>query len=383
MAAVLVAMAVVGAACGSDSDEASDTTENAADSSSGSSTALVDEAKQIVEAGSAPLTFEAPGLAIEVGTELEGKSIVFISAALEYDFTQNILGGMEEAAAEAGVEIQAFDAKGDTTTATRQIEQAISQKASLIVIMSFSTKLLEAPIKEAKAAGIPVIMALDGDPAAPTADEVETGVAGKVSFCYSCAGELMAAVAVAQTEGDVNAVVVGVPDSDAAVLEGDGFTSELERLCPDCKAEMTGAPTAQWATQLPTIATSAVQDPEVNMIVPLWAALMDVMKPSLLAAGAEDRISAVTYNAVETSMTDLQNGEFITGIVASPEDWLGWAVMDQSFRVLTGADAVADENIGSRIFTEANKEDAEPATGPIFGDVDFRAEYLALWGLDS
>ena len=55
--------------------------------------------------------------------------------------------------------------------------------------------------------------------------------------------------------------------------------------------------------------------------------------------------------------------------------------MDQYFRALTGAEAAPDEHVGNRAFTAANLADADPDAGANYGGVDFRAEYLALWGL--
>jgi ribose transport system substrate-binding protein len=279
--------------------------------------------------------------------------------------------------------IVALDAKGDTSTASRQIQQAISQDAAAIAIMSFPAKSLAAPLEEAKAAGIPVIDVFDGDPGLPTAEEAEIGVVGKASFCYTCWGEQAAALVLAQAEGDVHAALVGVPDTPAAVLEAEGFKAELERLCPACKVKEYGSSTAQWGTQVPTIGTAIGQDPNINFVFPVFAALSDMMKPTLLAAGAEGRLSVVTANAIKTSMGDLRNKELVTGVVGAPEDWMGWAVMDQVLRILTGQEVVENATVGSRAFTEENADEIDASGVASYGDVDFAAEYLKLWGLDE
>lgn len=343
--------------------------------------ANVTEAQSILDQLTKPLEFHAPGPAFDVGTKAQGKTLYFISAALGFEFTQNVLKGMQAAADEVGMSIVALDAKGDTSTASRQIQQAISQNAAAIAIMSFSAESLAAPLREAKAAGIPVIDVFDGDPGFPTPEQADIGVVGKASYCYTCFGQQLAAMAVAQGNGDVNAALVGVPDTPAAVLESEGFKSELKRLCPGCKVKEYGSSTAQWGTEVPSIGTAIGQNPNFNFVVPVFAILGDLMKPSLLAAGAEDRLSIVTVNASKTTMADLRNKELITGIVGSPEIWMGWATMDQVLRVLTGEPAVEDSKVENRAFTSANLEDANPDAGANYGPVDFAAEYLKLWGL--
>lgn len=343
--------------------------------------AKVDEAKAIVEEGLKPLEWNAPGPALDVGTQFQGKELYFVSAALAFEFTQNILKGMTAAADEVGMKIVALDAKGDISTAARQIEQAISQDAAAIAIMSFSAASLSAPIEEAKAAGIPVFTVLDGDPGLPTPEEAELGVVGKVTYNYTVLGQQLAALAVAQGEGDVHAALIGVPDTPAAVLESEGFKTELARLCPECQVEEFGSNTAQWGAELPAIGTAIGQNESLNFVVPVFAVLGAIMKPTLLAAGAEDRLSMVTVNTTEPTVVDLQNGEFITGISGNPEDWMGWAVMDQVLRVLTGQPAVADVLVHSRVFTSANAEAYADPKDVIYTDDDYAAEYLNLWGL--
>lgn len=341
----------------------------------------VTEAQAILDELIKPLEFEAPGPAFDVGDQAQGKTLYFISAALAFEFTQNVLAGMKAAADEVGMEIVALDAKGDISIASRQIDQAISQDADAIAIMSFSAESLAAPLKEAKDAGIPIVDVFDGDPGLPTAEQAEIGVVGKASYCYTCFGEQLAAMAVAQGDGDVHAALVGVPDTPAAVLEADGFKAELKRLCPDCTVKEYGSNTANWNTEVPSIGTSIGQDSSINFVVPVFAILGDLMKPSLLASGADERISMITVNASQTTMADLNNEELITGIVGSPELWMGWATMDQILRVLVGEPAAEDSKVSNRAFTAENLEDADPDAGANYGDVDFAAEYLKLWGL--
>jgi ribose transport system substrate-binding protein len=328
----------------------------------------------------APVAFTGPGHPFKVSSSLRGKTFYFISAALSYQFTQIVLSGMKAAADKVGLNIVALDAKGDATVGSRQIEQGISLHVAGIAIANFPYSVMAAPIRDAKAAGIPVFDLFDSDPGLPTADQSSIGVAANVTFCYSCAGKQLAALAVSQSQGKVNAAVINSPDVTVATLEANAFKSRLTTLCPSCKAKIYGVPLAQWATQLPSTATSAVQDPSVNFIVPVFSGMGDIMQANLLAANVSGRVSEISYSATTASLQALQKKQLVTAVLDAPEAWMGWAVMDQVFRVLSGVPPVADEKVPTRAFTSANVADANP-TAPNYGTADFQGGYLKLWGL--
>ncbi|GAA3598206.1 sugar ABC transporter substrate-binding protein [Kribbella ginsengisoli] len=328
----------------------------------------------------APVPLEAPGPAISLSPAMRGKTLYYISQALSYEFSQSVVSGVKEAATRGGVVVKTFDAKGDLTTATRQIEQAVAEKASGIVLQNLSPASLSAPIKAAKEAGIPVIVALDADDGPVSAEDSALGVSARVSACYSCAGTQIANLVVAQSGGELDVAVITSPDLSVAVAESKAFMEELTRLCPSCRPKTYESPVAQWATQLPSIATSIGQDSEIDFVVPVFAAFVDFMRPSLHAAGADERVSIITYNATSTALSALHEKDLITGLVASSENWIGWGIMDQFYRILSGNPPAKSENIGNRAFTAANLTAADPNKGADYG-ADYKRAYLQLWGV--
>lgn len=377
----VLAMALVVTACSS-SKGAGSTSSAAAAASSASSSSSVVSADQMVQNVVAPVTFTGPGHPFKVSSSLKGKTLYFISAALSYQFTQIVLSGMRAAAAEVGLKVVALDANGDATVASRQIQQAISLKVAGIAIANFPYSVLAAPIKSAKAAGIPVFDLFDGDPGLPSPAQASIGVVANATFCYSCAGRQLAAIAVSQSKGNVHAALINSPDVTAATLEANAFKSELLTMCPTCSVTEYGVPLAQWTTQLPSTATSAVQNPKVNFIVPVFSGMGDIMQPNLLAANVAGRVSEISYSATTASLQALQKKQLVTAVLDAPEAWMGWGVMDQVFRVLSGVPAVATENVPNRAFTAVNVADANPEA-PNYGTADFRSGYLKLWGLGS
>jgi ribose transport system substrate-binding protein len=240
-----------------------------------------------------------------------------------------------------------------------------------------------AALKSAKAAGIPVVEVSGRDPQAPPPELSEVGVEAIVSFCYRCAGEQMAEFAVADTDGDVNAVLFDVPEIGVSRLERAGFESKLAELCADCKVRVVEAPLAQWNKDLPSLTTSVLQrDPTVNYLVPLYDSMVALMEPAVARAQAPD-VKVVSYNATEPALTLLKNGQLVAGDVGGMNAWLGWATMDQIVRLLTGNEAVADEKIPHRLFDAENIDsiDLSAPESEWYGDIDLAAEYKQLWGV--
>jgi ribose transport system substrate-binding protein len=383
VALVLLAAAValtVPAACGDDDDSSS----GGGGGGTSSANAGVETAKKEVEALEAPVKFVAPGPAIPVGDKLRGKTIYVVANGLNFPFVQAMLGALKEGAAAVGAKVVAVDGAGDATKASKLVEQGVGRNVDAIIIQSFPAEQLTAALKTAKAAGIPVIELTGRDPQAPPQNLKDVGVEAIASFCYTCAGRQMAQFAVADTDGDVNAVLFDVPEIGVSKLERDGFTSELKKLCPDCKVKVVQAPLAQWNKDLPSLTTSVLQrDPNVNYLVPLYDSMVAIMEPAIAAAQATD-VKVVSYNATEPALTMLKDGKLVAGDVGGMNAWLGWAAMDQIARLATGSEPAADTRIPHRIFTAANIDsiDLSKLETEWYGGIDLASEYKKLWGVE-
>jgi len=367
-------------ACGDDDADSS----SAGGSGGGEASAEVAEARKAVRALEAPVEFVAPGPAIEVGDSLRGDTIYVVANGLNFPFVQAMLGALKQGADAVGAKVVAVDGAGDTTKAAQLVERGVGRNVDAIVIQSFPAEQLTAALRSAKAASIPVVELTGRDPQAPPASLREVGVEAIASFCYTCAGQQMAQFAVADTDGDVNAVLFDVPEIGVSKLERQGFTSELKELCPDCQVKVVDAPLAQWNKDLPSLTTSVLQrDPNVNYLVPLYDSMIALMEPAVARAQATD-VKVVSYNATEPALTMLEDGQLVAGDVGGMNAWLGWAAMDQIARLATDNEPAADVEIPHRIFTADNIDsiDLSAPETEWYGDLDLAAEYTKLWGVE-
>lgn len=347
------------------------------------SSADVAQATSLLAEAEKPVKFEAPGPPIDVGDQLKGKTYFQIVNGLEFPFTQGVVKGAKEAAALLGMNVVVTDGAGSVSQAARLIDQAVGRSVDIIAIYGFDDAALDAPISEAKNAGIPVVMVASQDQAPPTEEQKARGVEAIASFSYSGAGRDAANWMVADSGGNVSVVVFDVPDIGSAAPEKNAFVDQLKKLCPDCKSRIVDSPLAQWQSGLSSQTTSAIQrDPNVNYLFPMFDGMVFSMIPAVSRANAQDRVKITTYNASEALLQDLKDNKPPMGSdIGGSTEWCGWALMDQGVRLLLGQPPAGDVKIPNRTFTSRNTKDLDVGAGQeVLYGADFRAGYRELWG---
>ena len=391
MVAGLVGCGVAVAACGSGAATGASTPGHpaAAATPSGTATASpgVTEAEQLATQSEAPSTWTAPGPSIDV-KGLAGKTVYLITNGAN-QFTETVGAGIVAAGQKAGVHVVTDYTTGGLSSADQGFAAAESQHASAIIVMSFLTSALSTPIKQATSSGIPVIQIGEHDPGPLTSTDQAAGVYQNVSPSYSEAGSLMADFVVADSNGHADVLLLNSPDVGDANVETQAFQAQLAKLCPTCKVKVDGIPEVDRTTQLPPAVSSAiVADPNLNYIVPVFDTMYPDFASALAASSAASRISLVGFDASAAEMSLLQQGSGGWKADGGYDDtWLGWAVMDETFRALLHQPAVANEDIPLRFFTHSTVQGLDFSAGapvdPWFGNPAYQSGFLKLWSLSS
>jgi len=380
----LVALAAVLALVGcSSNDKANEPPAGDETSPTATDTTPTDDGQQAAAAIVATLEqaspFSAAGPAFDASA-MQGKQIGVVVSGETAQFVQDFEAGVKAAADVLGASVNFQDCGYDSTKASQQIEQFVGAGVGAIILQSVDSSAVAAAIGTAKAAGIPVIESTSRDAGEVPADLAEIGVSAIASFCYSCAGEQMAAFAVASTDGVVNALVYNVPGVVVSTQMVDGFRNELARLQPAGQVTVVDAPAADWQANLGTLTTSNLQtNPDLNTLVPVFDSMVDLIEPVLTAAASD--VAIVTYNATAPALTLLKEGRYVTGNVGSSPLWLGWAAVDQAARLLAGEAPIGDIMIPARIFTANNISsiDLTASQQTWYSEADLETEYRALW----
>jgi ribose transport system substrate-binding protein len=373
-AAGVAAIAVAGifalSACTSDTGDGGGSSEAPAD---GADTAA---AQSLVDKYSAAPTWQGPTEPVDIAS-VEGKSIVFIAADFAIPFNAEIASEFEVAAKEIGLDPLVIDGKGAVNTYAAGIEQAISMKAGAIVLLSIGPEVVEAPLLQAEAAGIPVVSAANYT----TGADLPQGITSNVSVDYEMIGGLQSAWAVVQNGGAVDAVSFLAPQFPADVSQSHGQEDQLKELCAACGFSRQEVQVTTFQQNLPAQVRTIVQsEPTVNWFFPTFDALNLFIVPGIEQGGGGDRVQTSSHNALEANLQQVLDGTPQSATIGESLPWWAYALVDQSARLIAGQDE-QEQNVPIRIFTqEVLEEIGSIDSADLYGDVDFRAEYAELWG---
>ena len=325
--------------------------------------------------------FTAPGPKIDA-TGLAGKTVWYIPLDYSDSFFHIVGGQLKIALATANVKLNVCDGKGNPTDITRCMLQAIGAHAGVIIADGPGPSIIGSQMKQAKAAGIPVIEGDILDPDSPVPD----GAAAVVANAASDEGKVFGNAVVSLSNGKANILGVSTLEVQQGKLMLDAAVNALKANCSTCTSTVINVPIAQWSTQLQAdVRSQLAAHPDINYIVVAF----DSMTPFILPALAGKDIPIITQNANLPEMKDLASGNHVVVDVGSDMGWQAWAYADQAFRLMTGNDPVV-ENIPLRAFTPDNVKSltltlTAAASQDWYGAESLNQEmesgFKSLWGL--
>ncbi|HEX5401528.1 MAG TPA: substrate-binding domain-containing protein [Pseudonocardiaceae bacterium] len=331
-------------------------------------------------------SFTAPGPSIDLSS-LRGKSI-FIVPETNNVFNNVNVAQMKTIATAAGITATVYDNQGTSAQWVQGIQTAISQHVSLIILANApDPRALQPQLAAAKAAGIPVVVTHfydDSAPKPPTCEGCAAGVTALETAPFNTAAELLADWVILQAKGNVDALIPIV----GGVIPTPGMQSaiqgEFKQYCPKCTYKFINIPLSDFASGKlgNDIQASVSGDPKVNWIIDQ----LDSMEPATLTtintAGRNGKINVVGYNGSTFAIKDVQGGSSpMVMDVGESAPWIGYATMDQAFRVLLGKPTVS-ESAPVRVFDSTNAAEAgtPPSLTEGYGDAYVNG-FKQLWGM--
>jgi ribose transport system substrate-binding protein len=200
---------------------------------------------------------------------------------------------------------------------------------------------------------------------------------------FEQAGRLEADWVIAETEGDANVLVITSSDARSTVPLLEGLRSEFETRCPGCDVQFVDVPIPEWSTRVQTEVQSAlVRDPDISYVIPIYDSMSQYVVPAIRAADATDRVRISTFNGTPFVLEMLQDDDVVAMDVGENLAWVGFATMDQAFRVIAGEKPAESEHTPLRVFDDSNIDDTgrPPELDRGYGEA-FVAGYRRLWGV--
>ena len=347
-----------------------------------SSPALADmeAAKALVEQYSQLPTFESPGPAFDAKACMADKKMFVIPLTNANPFNAAISQGFVDAAEIVGFELRDWETQLDPAGWIQGINTATAEGFDLIDLQGgLPPEFLVPQITEARNAGLKVTATHNWD---ASTQETPDFMDGAANTDYVTIGKIIAAWTIVQTEGKVNALVLGPDEITPTAPLRDAIIGYLDENCPDCRTNYINVPVNDWATQgQPAVQNALLADPSINYVLPVYDSMSQFIVPAIQIADSSAKI--VSYNGTPFVLDMMRDGDIVEMNVGESLGWVGMAGTDANMRLLCGLDPVTRLNTPAYIFTDENVETAgNPATfNDGYGDVHSTG-FKALWGLE-
>jgi len=338
-------------------------------------------ARKVVAQWEKPPKWQGPTKAIDAKSA-KGKVVDLINLTEEIPALHQWAAVAQAQLQKLGVTANICDAKGTATGITTCITQGIAAHPNVIIAMALTTTFIHSYIAQANAAGIKVITAQTGTPGIPH----NTGAVAEVTFDYPQVGQLLGAwyAASAKCKGSPQ-IITSTSSRQPSAAEVKGIEAAVKKYCPSLKmlpVQNSLIPT--WTTQLPTLTRSDLTAHSgLDYLLPLYDGMTIPMVPAIRQLHLGRKVQIGSFNATPVVMqNELAKSSALSADVGGPNAWYGYALADETLRVLVGAPVVANEHVPLRLFTRANMADinVHATTGTWYGPVKYACHYDKLWG---
>lgn len=328
-------------------------------------------------------TFTSPGDPIDP-TSLKGKSMYFIPLAPN-PFNLSIQESMKSIADEIGIKFTVYNNQGQSSQWVQGMNTAVSAKADIIVLSTApDPRILQPQIAAAKKAGIPVLVTHFYDNSSPLPPDCDgcANVTGILAAPFSEAGKAAADWVIEDSGGKANVLVLGSTEIASSPGTVSTIQKELADACDDCKSTVINIPVADWNTKVQSEVQAAVnKDPSINYVYPLYDAMVAGAVPALTTIGMTDKVKVVSFNGSPFALKFIQDKNVAAMNVGEDTIGIGYASMDQAFRILLDKPLV-EAHTPIRIWDATNVDETgtPPEVGKGYGAA-MSEGYLKLWGM--
>ena len=387
----LVALSLVTAACSSD-DNSSDTTAAETDDTTSEEVDIVAEAKRITELAKAGLVHAAfdsdtdsadivaqtdwlgptePVSSIEAGKNVQ---VIMCAAGTACEVAANYV---VEAAEAAGWTAEIIDGQFNPEVWLTAFDTAISKNPDAIIGIAIPDVAVDAKLAAARDAGI-VTVSIADTPAGSTTNPYDAYVSYRMPLMH----QILAYATIAETDGAANVVLINDSAFPNLVESNAQFTRVIEQ-CTGCSVTQV-----DWTTgdaldpvKADAVVTAALAaNPDANYVVLPYSIGMPSAIEAVRKAGKADAVKVISKDgdAVGLGLVAKGDSPFNAGVGL---DWVAYAGIDQVARGLAGDAYIAGEATGLGIHLWTTEDTAADGSSDYTQWIDFKSEYLSLWGL--
>jgi ribose transport system substrate-binding protein len=291
--------------------------------------------------------------------------------------------GAQQAAEALGWTATIYDGQSDPTVQAKRVQQAIASGADGIITESVDGRSITSGLKDAKAAGIPVVSTSNA--AAPG----EQGYEVDVSPDFDRFGRDIANWMMVDSSGKANVLPYVDREYQSTVSTLNGLVDQL-KACSTCTVESPVNFVAKdVASNLgPQTVSDLRAHPKVDYVHFAFDPAATVQVPAIMQAGLGDKIKASSIIGGEQNLQFIADGQVQAADAVWDNTYQGWASVDQLIRLATNQPPAVSEGVPDRFKFNENlpsiliTKDNLPADGKTYtAPFDYQSEYKKLWGI--
>jgi ribose transport system substrate-binding protein len=383
LAALLILVPIALSACGGGNSSSSETSTEGGSTTAGgggSSSSVVSAAEEAVAEAEEPKTeWKGPS---KSPSPAKGKSVYVIGCSADVEGCVRDFDAAAEAAEEIGWKVTTLQTDGSVQGYNEAYKRAIDSKVDGILSAGIPSPLVEGPLKEAAADGIPVVsMAANNEPGEVGAN-FKGGLYAEVGPNQEEMGAMSGNYIVAESGGE--AIYGVLNDTTYPVLQVRiaGFKSAIEK-CESCedKGEIN-VPVAEIAQKLAPASLQFFRaNPDLNYLFGSYDG-GNVFASQAVRQSGNSEIKIVGQDGSAPNLDMIREGGPEVASAAYSLELIGWAAVDQLNRAFDGEAPAPEwmpENGGIQLRLIV-KENA-PKSGPYVGDFEFEENFRELWGI--
>lgn len=290
--------------------------------------------------------------------------------------------GIAKAAKAIGWEERTFDGGGTPTDQNKQILNAVSWGANVIALIAITPSAVQTGLQAAKKAGALIVSGSSGLSSPNATISPPSGdiwPAFDVSPDYKSLGEHLADWVIADSKGKANIAVYGDKEFDSINAQQTGMVPEL-KSCNSCTVSDVMYFTAtQIASALPGEVVNYLRThPNVGYVYAAYDPPAAAMVQAIGNAGMAGRVKVVSALGNAQNLQYVKNGQVEAADAAYDNIYMGYAIVDQSIRLLDHKELVQPlgEGLPFQVLDKTNlPSDLHSWTAPY----DYESKFQALW----
>ena len=277
------------------------------------------------------------------------------------------------AASLLGWTVEGVQFDGSPEDILQKMEYAISIAPDGIVTTGVPRSAFETAAQTAAELGIPMAACCIPD---ELSDPFVSIITNKDTFFKI--GQILGAWVAADGGPNSHAAMAILAPFPVHVSLGEGFKSELERLCDTCSAEILNTQISDIGTAIPSLSVSVIErNPDVNYLMYADGVMATGVVAALRDANLADSVKIGGMNPGPPELQAIIDGEQHT-YLNLPEPWMAAMMVDSLARHFNGTDPAVgmSAEMPIRLVDQSNVTGTENPAGAVNQEEQFKALWL-------